>query len=518
MMKERRIKLAPIGLSLAFASALVSAGLYIVRRTFDIYLQVSLGVLILGLAAFILLVPDRVRRALTGRQARYGSNALVLSIATLGILVVVNYFTFENSQRWDLTEDKQNTLTGETLETIDALPGEVTAQAFFSAERNPDYARSLLNDYKYFSDGAVSYEFIDPISDPISAQTAGITLDGSVVFWLGDRKQIVTSITEQEFTAALVRLVSGEGRMIYFTTGHGEFSPDDSDDQGLSQAKQVLESKNYTISTLNLLSAAGVPVNANVVVVAGPVYPFEISEVTMLSDYLDSGGALILMQDSPVFSEFGDQLDELAGYLQGSWGILLGQDMVMDPTSYLAYTAPVGVANQNHPISSKLQGVATAFPTARSVQASEGSSGTVLTTLITTANDGSWAETDLESLQAGDDIAYDPDVDTLGPVSIAVVAENASTNSRVAVFGDANFAMNANFTFFGNGDLFVSSVDWVVGQEDLISLTPNSPIERYMLPPQPYLMNLILLFVVFLLPGTVLGAGIVVWIQRHRRG
>src|ERR1041384_7246921 len=44
---------------------------------------VSLGIVILGLAIYAFLEPDRVRHTLTGRQARYGSNALIMSLAFL---------------------------------------------------------------------------------------------------------------------------------------------------------------------------------------------------------------------------------------------------------------------------------------------------------------------------------------------------------------------------------------------------------------------------------------------------
>jgi ABC-type uncharacterized transport system involved in gliding motility auxiliary subunit len=106
----------------------------------------------------------------------------------------------------------------------------------------------------------------------------------------------------------------------------------------------------------------------------------------------------------------------------------------------------------------------------------------------------------------------------LGPVPLVVVAENATNSSRVVVFGDVDFAMNSNFTFLGNGDLFIGAVDWVVGQEELITLTPKTPTQRIMLPPQPYLMNLILLLVVIMMPGAVLIAGIIVWFRKRQRG
>ncbi len=57
---------------------------------------VSIGVIILGLAIYAFVEPDRVRRALTGRQARYGSNALIMSLAFVGILIVANVLAFQN--------------------------------------------------------------------------------------------------------------------------------------------------------------------------------------------------------------------------------------------------------------------------------------------------------------------------------------------------------------------------------------------------------------------------------------
>src|SRR5512138_2848645 len=97
------------------------------------YLIVSGGLIILGLAAYAIMEPDRVRRFLTGRQARYGSNALIMSITFLGILVVGNILAFQNPLKIkDLTEDKVNTLSPELVSALGKLPQKVTATAFFS--------------------------------------------------------------------------------------------------------------------------------------------------------------------------------------------------------------------------------------------------------------------------------------------------------------------------------------------------------------------------------------------------
>jgi len=517
-MKPEWRRFAPIGLFISLAAALVSLGLYIVQREFSLYLQVGLALVVVGLALFAALDPDRVRKALTGRQARYGSNALVLTLAFLGILVVVNYFVYGNSKRWDLTEDKQNTLTQETLDTMAALPEPVTALAFFSPQRSSGYAQSLLDDYKFYSDGKLDYKFIDPLSNPQAIQEAQVNKDGTIVFRMGDRQEQATSVTEREFTGALVRLMSGQEHVVYFLSGHGEYSPDETGDQSYALARTTLESKNYTVQTLNLLSSNRVPEDASLIVIAGPLHSLIQAEVDLLSAYLDGGGAVMLLSEPPVLTEFSDdaEADLLGVYLSENWGITLGEDVIVDTTStqpLFAYAAEYG----DHLITQRMQRVGTAFPTARSLQMNTDSENAFATQLVLTAAQ-SWAETNLEAVQTGGKIAPDEGVDRFGPLVIAAVAEASGGEGRLVVFGDSDFAADVNFTYLGNGDMFVNSVDWAVGQEELINLTPRNPTQRIMLPPQPYMMNLILLGVVFVLPGTVLASGIVVWARRKRRG
>ncbi|MBE0409897.1 MAG: hypothetical protein IBX69_09210, partial [Anaerolineales bacterium] len=136
-MKIQYRKFAPIGLYLSLLGALISAGLYIVQREFNLALQISLGLVIIGLAVYAILDPDQVRKILTGRQARYGSNALVMSLAFVGIVGVLNYISFNNPQRWDLTEIRQFTLAQETIDTLERLPQPVTALAFFTPQTSP---------------------------------------------------------------------------------------------------------------------------------------------------------------------------------------------------------------------------------------------------------------------------------------------------------------------------------------------------------------------------------------------
>lgn len=521
-MKKDIRRFAPASLYLSLVAALLSVGLYIVQREFNLYLQISLSLFVIGLASFTVMDPERVRIALTGRQARYGSNTLIITLAFTGIIVVINYVVFENPKRWDLTENKQFTLAPETLDTIKSLPSSVKMLAFFTTRLNSDNVRALLDQYKYLSDGKIEYEFIDPEAEPILAQKYNITQDGSLIILMGEHQQLVNLVDEKEITGALIGLISPEERTIYFLTGHGELDPEGTDDYAYTMAKASLENKNYKVSKLNLLAENKIPEDATVIVIAGPLQPVSESEVDLLKNYVATGGSMVVMEEPLPLTDFGDQTDALGEYLSSVWGVTLGKDMIVDLNSNQPF---ITVANQytDHIITNKLRGVVTIFPTARSVTTDTSVTDARITEIVLTSP-RSWAETDLTALTTSDEqgnalpIQPDEGVDLIGPITLAVTIEDQSSRSRLVIFGDAEFASDVFYSQYSNGDLFVNSVDWAAEQETLINLTPKENIQRLLVPPGRYTLNLILFGAVIFLPGLVLASGIVVWVQRRRRG
>lgn len=514
-------RFAPFGLYLAGLAAVVAVGFFIVQREFSLAIQICLGLTVLGLLLFVILDPHRVRAGLTGRQGRYGSNALIVGLAFIGILVVLNYLVVNNPQRWDLTENQQYTLAPETIQTIQSMPRPVKVLAFYTPRLSSDRIAALLDQYKFNSDGRIEYEFINPETDPLTAQQYQIRQDGTLVVIMGENHELITLADEREITGALVRLLNPGTRMVYFLTGHGELGLEAGGEGSYSTAKSTLEAKNYSIEPLNLVSNGRVPDDAEVLVIAGAIKPLSAAETDAIKAFLEKGGSLVLLAEPLPVTQFDDASDPLTDYLGQAWGIQLGRDMVVDLSSNQPFVA-VSSEYGNSIITDKLQGLLTFYPTARSVTAMQDASGPRVTDLVLTS-DQSWAETDLASLQAvtaenPPQIQPDEGQDIMGPISVAATGENADSGARVVVFGDSEFASDTYFTQYGNGDILINAVDWAAEQENLISLTPKEDIQRLLLPPGRYTMNLILLGSVFILPGIILLAGGLVWLQRRRRG
>jgi ABC-type uncharacterized transport system involved in gliding motility auxiliary subunit len=402
---------------------------------------------------------------------------------------------------------------------LDSLTGPVEAAAFFTPELSSATAESLLDQYAYNSDSKFTYEFIDPVSEPALAQEAGITQDGTIVFTLGENKQLVTASSETEITSALIRLMNPGGLSVYFLTGHGEFSIEGSSDNSMTRLVSELETKNYTVNTLNLMAESEIPEDATVLVIAGPMQPVSETEVQLLDEYLNNGGTLIVMEEPTVLTDFGDRADPLAEYLSENYGILLGNDVVVDLDAADMINQPfVAISAQfsNHPITDKMENMATFFPTARSITISEISSSIKQTSLILTT-ERAWAETDLATFM---DSTLQPDegVDPFGPLTLAAAVEDLSNGAKLIVFGDAEFPLDANYDVYGNGTMMVNAIDWAAGEEDLINLSTGTTTERYLNLSNPYLSGFVLLGSIVVIPGLIVVAGIVTWLLRKKRG
>lgn len=514
-MNKNLKKFAPLGLYLALVAAAVSLGLYIVRRAFDLPLQISLGVIVLGLAAAIFLDPQHAKEIFTGRQGKNTSNALLMGIAVLGILVVINYLVNNNTKRLDLTEDKKNSLAPETIEILNKLPSKVTVTGFFTARYSRDSAVQILENYKSASNGKLDYKFIDPEADPVSAQAAKITRDGTLVVSMEDRSEQVTYADETELSGALIRLSNPGKRNVYFLTGHGEYSLESSSEVSYSQVKTALAAKNYTVQTLNLLQNPAIPDDALAVVIAGEKKPLSEKEVSVLKEFLNKGKAVVWLVNPGVESDIKSADDLFGAYLKSDWSITVDDDLMID-SNVNPPTVLVADKYGNHSITNRLQGLVTLFPGARSIQYDEKAQDFTFTRLVSSSN-ASWGEMDMTSI-SNQKVSPDKTTDRMGPLEVALAAENSTTKGRLVIFGDAEFANDEYYNQYGNGTLLINAIDWAAGQENLINLTTKNSVTRVLTPPTIFSNGMILLISVILIPGAVLVAGIVTWIQRKKRG
>ena len=528
MNKDPR-RFAPLGLLLSGLALLTILGALVLRAfvSVDLYtppdsellnriLIVASSIFIVGFAIYALLDPERVRKFLTGRQAQYGSNSAILFIAFVGILVAVNMLAEQYPKRWDVTEDRQRTLSPETIQALQTLPEPVYATAFYSIRLNTQTASDLMEDFKANSNGNFDYQFMDPDSNPVLVNQLGITGDGKILLQMGEQQEIVTYASESELTNGLVRLLNPDKPALYFLTGDGEHDTENAGEGAYTRVRQVLESKNYVVNTLNLQATNVIPNDARLIIIAGPLVPLTENSVGLIQAYMKNGGSLIILDNPTPLTNYGDQPDTLAGYLTSDWGITLNDDIVADPNSPSSPFFAVAAQYAFHPITDKMQGIAAIFPFSRSITVNTGNTNATPTELVFTL-DQAWGETDFDAIEQ-QQILEQNDEDLPGPMVLAAAAEDILAGSRVVVFGSSSFAQDDYFDFSGNGDMLINAIDWATEQESLIGITKNEATTRTFTPPGSLQFILTIVSVVCVIPLAIIAAGVYAWVMRRRRG
>ncbi len=511
-MRAQLERFSPI---IAYVGALALAGglvLYAITRQFDLKARIPLVVGLVFLLVFIMIKPEKAKEYLTGRVARYGSNAAIMSLAFIGILVLVNFMSDRYHRRFDLTESKQYSLAPQTVQILTDLKEPVKITAFFTPEdpyqqEARQHLEDLLKEYAYYTD-KITYEFIDPDQNPSITRQYGITSYGTLVLERGDKRQDTFAADEQGLTSAILKVSRDEVKAVYFTTGHKEHDPTISRPDGYSQIKEALEKDNYRVETINLATITDtIPSDMDVLVVAGPQVPFVDEERAALERYLNDGGKALIMIDP-------GQADPL-GEILSKWGLRLRDDLIIDPIgSFFGDVATPLVSNYRYSqITKDLGGLTTLFPRARSVEKLEEVPEGVGVTLLAETSKESWGETDLKAQR----VRYDEGQDTKGPLTLAASAQNEETKARLVIFGNSEFVSNRildSIRGFANGDLFLNAVNWLAEEEELISIRPKPPEQRQILL-TPSQMRLVLYSSAIFLPLIVLVVGATVWWQRR---
>jgi len=479
--------------------------------------EIPLAVGILLLAIFALLNPGQVREAVTGRTARYGSNALVMSLAFIGILAMLNFLSVRHHKRFDLTQEKQFSLSNQTRQVLKALKRTVKITAFMrGGEQYGQQLEALLKEYTSHTN-QIQFEIVDPDLKPSLARQYQIVSYNTIVYESGERRQDSFGVEERDVTASILKVTSEITKTVYFLTGHGERQITDYSESGLSQLSLALEKDNYQVKPLNLAITKTIPADCSVLVIARPTQNLLEDERNRIFVWLLEAGKALIMQDPTYDAGLNDLL---AGYL-----VKYNDDIVIDPTSSLWGDVGVPVV-QEYPFNAITKDLpATIFPQARSVEiiemAPEQIPGFSAQALIA-SSDNSWGETDLKQPR----VRFDEGADLEGPVNIAVTVEmmapvtpdktklKTSTKTRLAVFGDSDVASNQFIGSLGNTDLILNTVNWLAEEEALVAIRPKEPTSRDLILSGNQ-ARLVFYSSTIFLPLVVLAVGIAVWWNRR---
>jgi len=531
-MEKIKQNLNYIGLALIFL-ALISFRVWPHIKTLALVLGAA-G--IAALAFYIILNIASLKEGFKRRSFIYSSNMLLVVVLVLGIVVIFNYFFAKYHHRFDFTEAKTHSLSDQSIQVLKNLKNDVYIKSFFlEGNYSKNRMEELLQNYAYHSK-RIKFEFIDPDKNTGLVKRYDVTTDGTTILESGDKESRITTTSEEDLTNAIVKVSREKKKVIYFLEGHGEATTDDTEARGYSQAKQELEKLAYEVKTLTLALEDNFPEDCSILVIPGARKDLLPNEVETIRNFIRNGGRVFFMVDPETIPGMKSFLAE--------FGIQLEDDLVVDRRSRLMGAdpfMPIVTSYESHPITRNFD-FATFYPYARSVNETEEKPEGISTTILAKTSANSWSERQL----ADQEVTYDRDKDVAGPVSLAAVVtvqpreeekrqpaeaeeepaaeekeakpeeteEKPEQEGRVAVFGDSDFATNRYYYIFGNGNLFLNTVNWLAEEADLISIQARTASPRLI--QLTATQGRILFFVsVIILPLIVFIVGISVWVRRR---
>src|SRR5256885_6015136 len=120
-----------------------------------------------------------VARIFARRQARYGTLAGVSVLVVLGILVAINYIGAQQKKRWDLTTNKQFSLSDQSRNVLSKLDSPLEVLVF---AQEPEFQQwqDRFKEYQYTTK-KISAQYIDPDKKPALAKQNQVQQYGTVV-------------------------------------------------------------------------------------------------------------------------------------------------------------------------------------------------------------------------------------------------------------------------------------------------------------------------------------------------
>jgi len=458
------------------------------------------------------------------RTTRYGVNALLYSIAFIGLLVAINYLAKRYPRQFDLTAEKVFSLSPQSINVVKNLKQPLKLYGFVPEGRSPT-AEALYQEYAYASP-KISYELIDPNRHPELADRFKVTTMNTTHLQYGGGKgdgTNVTDLNEEAITNGILKLTSAGSKQVCFTSGEGEADPDDAENpNGFAEFKKALEGENYQVKKINLVSQDNVPDDCAVLVVAGPTRPLVPHVIDSINSYLDHGGRALVMFQPP--RPDGSINETALQNLMTDWGVTAGDNVVVDQVVRLFAGPALGLnptvtSYMPHPITASFD-KQTVFPMTRSLDAVASPKPGLIVTPLARTSDTSWAETDLVGIFQKQTARFGQG-DIKGPVTVAAVVEanldqlkRGKGMARLVVFGDTDFGANQFIENFFNRDFIMNSIDWLAGQANAISIRPRTlRASRFSLTIAEF--DAVFVLSVLLLPELLLIIGIAVWWERR---
>lgn len=450
--------------------------------------------------------------------------AVLSGVLVLAVMTGLYALSYKADLRWDATLNKRYSLSPESARLMEKLDRDVRALAFYRPGEELRRIRDLLDLYARASD-KFTYEVLDLDLAPQRARELGVTGEGEVVLVCGDKREKTVFPGEHDLTNAVARVAGDRDYTVYLATGHGEIGPAARGEDSVELLVNYISDQGTRVRELSLWEAESVPDDAAALLILGPKADFFDPELDMLTGYVRQGGRLLIAFDNRAGTNLAEWAEEnlFLRMIPGMVYDVQGRANVGNP--FFAMAAPPGNV---HEITEGFV-LPVVMPTAGALEILDRGPGGPTPVMLTSVK--AWLETgDADVQQPG----FDEKQDKRGPLTLAAAfeAEREKNDSelddssktgqqapspslRAVVFADQDFLTDKYVQSYGNPDLAINSVNWLLQRPELIAVSKPDPVRTFLFL-EGRSRRVLIAAPSFLVPGLVFLFGILVAVKRRK--
>ena len=437
---------------------------------------------------------NKNKEQINTKTAKIGGYSFIMSVVVLAIVIAINVFVTylpTTITQFDISAAKLYSLTSSSKAVVSNLEDDVTIYWICQSGQESTVIEKLLDVYSSYSDN-LTVEKKDPDTYPTFASqyTSETVTNNSLIIVSGDKSRYISyesmyeidsssyytsgSISqsfdgENLITSAIDYVVSDELPQVYVLTGHGEADMS-------TTMSSVIETANMEITEFSLLNEDEIPEDADVILINSPTSDLSEEEVTILEEYIDNGGHVVVLS-GPQQEESLTNLQALLAYVGVSMeeGIVIDTDRESYAFDYPYFLLPT---IESSDITDALieENSYVIMPISAGLTIENTAGAYTVTSLLDTSS-SSYSKVAGYSLETYEE--EDGDID--GPFSLAIAAENSNEGSLVWIASD--YLLDDQYNSYSSGansDFFMNALSWKMTDTETLSIRSKSLDYNYL--------------------------------------
>lgn len=334
--------------------------------------------------------------------------------------------------------------------------------------------------------------------------------------YLQDNNQAIVAWQDEDMlTSNLISSIEGSPRKIYLAADKMNLNANDGEPAWIIFARILLE-QNIELCPVRLAEIDAIPEDAEGFALIGPSYDLNERELKILTDYWDRQQSALFITLDPTA-----ELDNLRIFLR-SYGVTPRNDRIISVKNGQTLSNVESIFSRGSEINLELGGKSTVFEgVSCSFEVRENDdrllNKRIQPIALAQAASGWWGETRFDSQNP----VWNPEEDYAEPLYLSAAVlrgqatsdETASLVSKMVVIGNTDFLATRK-TRPEQVDFIKSSVNWLIGREELIGIGPKKLYRHKMtiLPAHnAFITKVVLIFV----PAVALLISLIVWNTRR---